>query len=345
MLTLVDSKDAKPLVQIYDTKNGLRKKAVATVYFTHHLKEDNKNVAPCFATLTLHKDHIKKINQVSENEYREICEMVDNEEEPDVSHPLRKAYWDVRDRFETSLLREMYIGDEPGIELRFDIPTKMSEWPGTMTLFGSSGAGKTYFLVQALLRYLKRTGHGHATRNIIWMSPEEKIDKTLKPLKKQRWSQYYTGIDISEKAVRDSKIGAESYFKQHIEEVIDRRGEDAFIVMDDFVDAAQGLYPYLEKLYNTSIRVARHRNSGVASLQHTYAGHRATSQSLQSNKFVVVFPRSQQQRCITFLKDHLSVPPAEARVIVKRFASLDRSMIIHMHAPVAIYNKDYLLLL
>ena len=48
---------------------------------------------------------------------------------------------------------------------------------------------------------------------------------------------------------------------------------------------------------------------------------------------------------ITFLKDHLSVPPAEARVIVKRFASLDRSMVIHMHAPVAIYNKDYLLLL
>jgi len=139
MLTLVDSKDAKPLVQIYDTKNGLRKKAVATVYFTHHMKEDNKNVAPCFATLTLHKDHIKKTNQVSENEYREICEMVDNEEEPDVSHLLRKAYWDVRDRYETSLMREMYIGDQKDIKFQLDLPRAIRDWPYTMTLFGSSG--------------------------------------------------------------------------------------------------------------------------------------------------------------------------------------------------------------
>ena len=214
-----------------------------------------------------------------------------------------------------------------------------------MTLFGSSGAGKTYFLVDMIERYLRSVSSGAAIRPIIWLSPEEKIDKTLAPLKKPRWSSYYHGIDISEKAVRDSKQGAEEYFSQHVSSVIDKHGENALIAFDDFLDAAPGMYPLLERLYNSNLRVARHMNSGIFSLQHTYAGHRATSQSLQSNRYVVFFPRSQQQRCIGFLKDHLGLGQPEAKVIVKRFASLDRSMIVQMHSPVCVFNTKYLLLI
>ena len=139
--------------------------------------------------------------------------MIDTGEEPEVGHPLRKAYWDVRDRYETSLMREMYIGDQSDIKFQLDFPKAVKDWPGTMTLFGSSGAGKTYFLVAMIERYLKAVSAGSSIRPIIWLSPEEKIDKTLAPLKKPRWNHYYHGIDISEKAVKESKLGAEEYFK------------------------------------------------------------------------------------------------------------------------------------
>ena len=133
-------------------------------YFTHSLKDDNKNDAPCAPTLTLHRSHIKKVNQISEHEYHEICKMIDTGEEPEVGHPLRKAYWDVRDRYETSLMREMYIGDQPDIKFQLDFPKAVKDWPGTMTLFGSSGAGKTYFLVAMIERYLKSVSTGSASR-------------------------------------------------------------------------------------------------------------------------------------------------------------------------------------
>ena len=346
MLTLVkEGKNANAIVPIVGATAKARARPIATVYFTHNLKEDNKNDAPAAATLTLHRSHIKKVNQISENEYTEICKMIDVGEEPEVGHPLRKAYWDVRDRFETSLMREMYIGDQKDIRFQLDLPRAIRDWPYTMTLFGSSGAGKTYFLVSMFERYLKGVPSGASIRPIIWLSPEEKIDKTLAPLKKPRWSSYYHGIDISEKAVKESKLGAEAYFKEHVSSVIDKYGENALIAFDDFLDAAPGMYPLLERLYNSSLRVARHMNSGVFSLQHTYAGHRATSQSLQSNRYVIFFPRSQQQRCISFLKDHLGLGQPEAKVIVKRFASLDRAMIVQMHSPVCIFNSKYLLLI
>ena len=108
MLTLIkEGKNANAIVPIVSTQGKTKTKPLATVYFTHNLKDDNKNDAPCAPTLTLHRSHIKKVNQISEHEYHAICKMIDTGEEPEIGHPLRKAYWDVRDRYETSLMREM----------------------------------------------------------------------------------------------------------------------------------------------------------------------------------------------------------------------------------------------
>ena len=84
---------------------------------------------------------------------------------------------------------------------------------------------------------------------------------------------------------------------------------------------------------------------GVISLIHTYAHGKASTQALQSCKSVIFWPRSQQSRCIQFLRDYLSVQTHEAKDLVRRFARLDRWMCIQMHSPVCIYNSSYLVLL
>ena len=84
---------------------------------------------------------------------------------------------------------------------------------------------------------------------------------------------------------------------------------------------------------------------GVISLIHTYASGKASSQALQSNKHVIFYPRSQQSRCIQFLRDYLQIKSNEAREMVQRFAKLDRYMVVSMHSPVCIFNSKYLVLL
>ena len=93
------------------------------------------------------------------------------------------------------------------------------------------------------------------------------------------------------------------------------------------------------------LRVARHRNYGVISLIHTYAHGKASSQALQSNKSCVFYPRSQQSRCIQFMRDYLQLSTGNAKELVKKFASLGRWMCIQMHSPVCCYNESYLVLL
>ena len=355
MLTLVSTADAVPLVGIYevakkhpgskvvDKRQAAKKKQIGTVYFTHEMDVKNSNVSEAAGVLEMHKEHLKKQTHISEHEFAEIAQMLDDEEEPDMHHPLKHAYWNIRQNFDRYLQREMYIGDDPTSVFELNLSTKRRDWPGTMTLIGSSGAGKTRFLTDMMLRYLKATPDS-AKRSIIWLSPELEIDKTILPLKDKRWAMWFRGIDISAQALKKAGKDAASYFHENIDAVVETSGENALIVLDDFPDGARALYPMLLQAYNNWIRVARHRNQGIFSLQHTYAGGKNTSQSLQSNKYIIFFPRSQQNRCITFMRDHLMMQVNQARELVRRFAKLDRWLAIQMHSPVCLFNSKYLFL-
>ena len=104
-----------------------------------------------------------------------------------------------------------------------NLSTKKKDWPGTMTLIGSSGAGKTRFLTDLMLRYLRGTPD-HSKRQILWLSPELEIDKTIEPLKAHRWAMWFRGVDISSQAVKKSGLGAAAYYQQHVADLIESSG-------------------------------------------------------------------------------------------------------------------------
>ena len=343
MLTLVKTKDAVPIVGIYRGRKN--KRPENTVYFTHDLDKDKQNVAPAAGVLHLHKSELKKEFHLNDADFKEVCRMIDAEEEPEQGDGLKSEYWQILERYDELLQREMYIGDDADARFEINFPTDRETWPGTMTCVASSGGGKTYFVVQMLLRYYRATPM-HQRRTTIWISPELKIDKTLKPLRdNKKLALWFNGIDISEQNLRKKGMDAASFYQKEIVEKIESIGENALIVYDDFPDGSRSLYPFLERHYNSQLRIARHRNQGIISLIHTYAHGKASSQALQSNKTVIFYPRSQQSRCVQFLRDYLQLQTQQAKSIVRRFASLDRWMAIQMHSPVCVYNGKYLVLL
>ena len=343
MLTLVKTKDAVPIVGIYSGKGS--KKPDDTVYFTHETDKGNQNVADADGVLHLHKNEIKREFRLNDADYKEVCRMIDAEEEPEQGDPLRHEFWKILERYESFLQREMWIGDDSNSRFEMNFPVKRDDWPGTLTAIGSSGSGKTYHIVEMIHRYFK-AAPVHSRRQVVWLSPELKIDKTLKKLRdNDRYRLWFHGIDISEKNLKEKGTDAASFYQKEILQKIDGMGDNLILVLDDFPDAARALYPFLERFYNSMLRVARHRNYGVISLIHTYAHGKASSQALQSNKSCVFYPRSQQSRCIQFMRDYLQLSTNHAKEMVRKFASLGRWMCIQMHSPVCCYNESYLVLL
>ena len=263
MLTLIEDKDATKIVSVFSSVNKKKRRPVATVYFTHDIKSvEKQNVAPAAGVLTLHKKALKKMNKINEAEFQEVCRMLDEDEEPDGK--LRSAFWKIKPIFERALRREMYIADNPDIMFQLNFPKDKNKWPGTFTLIANSGAGKTYFLVEMIVRYFKSVAP-FQRRTVIWLSPEWEIDASLLPLKDKRWAFNVIGIDIGSIALKKSGMDAASYYQKKIQEVLENHGEKALICMDDFPDGAKALYPYLRDAYNTMLRTARHRGSGVFS--------------------------------------------------------------------------------
>ena len=192
---------------------------------------------------------------------------------------------------------------------------------------------------------MSTTCPGTSRSAVIWMSPEWDIDKTLKPLKAKSFAFNVIGIDISQQELRKTGMDAVSFYKTKIEDILEKHGEHAIIVMDDFMDSAAGLTPLLRNTYLNLLRTARHKVTSVVSLVHSYASGRFTSQALQSNAFLVFFPRSQRNRVVMYCRDHLHMSVPEAKELVQRFARLDRWLVIRLHSPVAMYCSKYLLLL
>ena len=152
-------------------------------------------------------------------------------------------------------------------------------------------------------------------------------------------------VDVSQQELKKTGMDSATYFHNKIDELLEKHGDHAIIVLDDFMDAASGLTPLLRHMYNNLLRTARHRVTSVVSLVHSYASGKYTSTAIQSNKFLVFFCRSQKNRLIMFCRDHLHMSVPEAKILVQRFAKLDRYVVIRMHSPVAMYNSKYLLLL
>ena len=80
MLTLVKSDDAVPIVGIYSGKN---KNPTDTVYFTHNLDKENQNVAGAAGVLQLHRAELKREFHMNDEDFKEVCRMIDAEEEPE----------------------------------------------------------------------------------------------------------------------------------------------------------------------------------------------------------------------------------------------------------------------
>jgi hypothetical protein len=342
MLTLQKDASATEIVELH--KKGTRsKKPVSRVYYSHNATESG-NVAPAAGVLALHKNSLKKLWKLSNADFDRISVMIDTGAEPDSGEPLRSEYWELHKVYERALRTEMYLGDQDELYFEHNLPRNKDTWAGTFLLVGNSGAGKTWWMVQLFLRYM-RAVKPYNRRTLIYISPEWEIDKTLKPLKDQRYALNVIGVDVSDVAVRRSGMDVTSYYKTKVVDVFEKHGEKAIIVFDDFMDAAPGLEGLLRRLYIRGLRTARHKVTSVISLVHSYASGKNTSQALQSVKFCVFFPRSQKSRIVSFFRDHLHMSVPEAKEIIEKFSRLDRWMVVRMHSPVAIYNSKYLLLL
>ena len=250
---------------------------------------------------------------------------------------LQNKFFKVKRYIDNSLYSSM---DLSGSSQRFqlDYPTDREKWPGHIILAAGSNSGKTTEILKMCMRAIDGPEKGR--RQILWISNEFNIDKTLEPIKtKQKYLKWFNGIDVSDTTFEGSEHDTpEAFFKSEVKPAIQNLPRGSIIVYDDPCDSP--IQKQLLYTINKQLRTARHKGIGIAYIVHRIRSGLWSQQAASTVKYYVLFPKSGKGKVVEFLLDH-GFTRREAREIVNDYGDCDcRAMYVRLHAPQALINEE-----
>ena len=208
---------------------------------------------------------------------------------------------------------------------------------------GNSGAGKTRWCVDLILKNLN--GPSKDKRHFIYVSNEFHIDKTLTPLKKDKYRDYFQGVDISDHSLTESEKTPQEFFETEVKVRIDACPRGTIVICDDCPDAHPVVAEAMRNLIIKLQRVGRHSGVGLIFLLHKLSSGLWSSQAYSSARYIVVFPRSMKNKIRDFLEKDIGITRKEAKRHLLDFSQTGRAMICRMHSPCAFMNEKLIRLL
>ena len=228
-------------------------------------------------------------------------------------------------------------------EFIFSFPPGGDTYPWSTFVCGSSGAGKTHWVVDLIKKNMD--GKKADRRKFIYISNELEIDKTLQPLRTEKYRDYFTGIDISEQAIEESEMSPIEYFEKVVKSRISNAARGTVVVADDAQDSDPQLADLMRRQIIKLQRVGRHMAVGVIFLLHKLSSGLWSSQAYSSCRYIVCFPRSMKNRIRKLLEDELGIPKRTAERHILDFSQTGRAMILRMHSPCCFINEKLLRLM
>ena len=249
--------------------------------------------------------------------------------EEQVVEKNQSKYFKVKRHIKETLLSTMDVSDTKG-EFIVDFEENPNEYTHHMLLAGGTGSGKTHFAREMCLRNLD--GPKRSRRHFLIISSEWNEDSTLKPLKKEKYNQYVTGIDISENSLKDSEwTTKEQFFQNEVKLRVEHAPRGTVCLCDDNMDSC--CPDCMRRLINRGLRVFRHQGISLMVIIHSIRSGSWSSQAYNSIRYLVLFPRSQRGKIVNYLNQDVGLPLKEARETVRQFAQVSRHLIVRIHSP------------
>ena len=305
--------------------------------FTQFRKDDKLRIAPFKESKSfLESDEFREYYSLTRMEGTVLKKALHSDIVPEGKF-LKQKFYTIRKDLNQRLYNELDLrGTDKTIVWKY--PPNPKAWSGTTIAIGSSNSGKTFLVASHIEEALRRK----KKRKFIYMSPEFAIDKTLQKLRNnKRWMRYFTGIDVSDKAFKESEKGsAQQWWDDVILPKLTDAEEGTTVIMDDNKDSE--VWRQSRHFMTKYMRTGRHRKVGLVSIQHNVRGGQDTAQAYSSVKTIILFPRAGGKgKQVDFLHELTEVTRTRAHDLVEIFAESGRWMAIHAWSPVVLYGPKY----
>ena len=303
--------------------------------YWHPKRDDELLIPPDFDSYFASKKFRNKY-RLSKPEVEQIVPAI-YDDEPLEKGPIKNKFFKIRDDLETSAYTELRL--QAGMEF---IPQYFAEdktaWPGTFMVTGASGSGKGYWILNELIKP-NLDGPRKNKRKFLYLSAEANVDKTIinSGLKKQKYQNWIQFVDISESGMQSTEYKEpQEFFDKYVMPKIKYLPPGSLVILDDYMDS---VIPHqLRHFSNKALRTYRHKGIGCLLVLHSIKSGLFSSQSHNSVKGFVLYPRSSFYKIKQWLKDDVNMSPSEIQIL-NEMKEKARSLYLHVHTPNYIANK------
>ena len=251
---------------------------------------------------------------------------------------LQSRFFKVKKYLDEALYSEMDVRNS-NQKIQLDYPDGNTTWGELELVCGSSGQGKTWYLKEKVKRCLD--GPAKNRRKVLWVSNEFNVDKSLKDLKKPKYSQWFRGLDVSDESYEASPHESpHDFFENEVKPVIGTLERGDLAIFDDAADTP--IRKQLLFLISKMLRTCRHRGVGCAYILHRIKAGLWSQQASSSCKYYTVFPKSMKGKIVDYIQDQ-GLTRKDARQVVADYSDCEsRHMTVRLHAPTCFINNELL---
>jgi hypothetical protein len=278
-----------------------------------------------------------ELNQEEANEIRSCME------KGGVCTRFQKKYFRVKRHIQDHLNESM---DLQGTGEKFEVlfPDKCDSYGWCHLYNGGTGSGKTHALKMKIETNLNRAKKHR--RKFLYFSPEWDCDDTLKSLRADKYREYITGIDVSDRSYKEGEYASpEQFFQQEIQARVDRAQPGTCICFDDSCDFAEGTQDMVRRLITKLLRVGRHSRLGICYCLHRLRHGQWSQQATSSCQHIICFMRSNKHKIRDYLNKEFGVPMTKCRELVHKFSQAGRASYIRLHTPQMLITDQLITLL
>ena len=267
---------------------------------------------------------------LSRREFDDILDLV-AKHEPVPEHSsraIKRAYLAIQKVMYTKLKRELEFGPKENVWIKPIYDTTPNRTNQIMTLFASSGAGKSWMVNDYCMRnpaVLNDTVPG-----IFLFSSVGDDDPSYKPIKDLYQFKFFW------KDPRDLDPEDTS---------IDTYQEKSILIFDDVNSIGdRKVRKRIIQFRETCLEIARHRSLVIISTEHLYHNRAKTQKLRNSSAYLTLYPRNSPKPIDDVLENIFNLNRHERYALISKLKREARSQFLHIDYPGYIVNTKRVML-
>ena len=308
----------------YDNKECLGN-PVFTVYFIpEYNSEPQIQTSDPSSLIANERFRLQEEFALSRREFEEIVQLVARHEPVpiDASRNIKRAYLGITKCLNEKLKKELEFGAKENVFIKPIYDTTKLRTNHILTLFGSSGAGKSWQVNDMLMR--NPCIQNEMCPAIFLFSSVGDEDPSYAPIRKAYAMRFFYK-NPKDLDPQDTEIT--SY-------------EDRSILIFDDINSIADIRVRKRVIHfrETCLEIARHKSLGIISTEHLMHNRAATQRLRNSSAFMVLYPRNGTKTLDDVAENVLNLNRYERTSLIKKCKREARAQILHIDYPNYICN-------